>query len=97
MRAKYLIFAIALLCLLALPVTALAKDKGNGAKIDDSVTTVLDAAGGDEAVPVIVYTEPDAAAVVADAVPDGVATTELTAVRRRGRLPHPGRDPGTLR
>ena len=78
MRAKYLILVIALLCLLALPATALAKDKGNSAKIDDSVTTVLEAAGGDEAVPVLVYTEPDAAAVVADAVPDGVATTELT-------------------
>ncbi len=78
MRAKYLILAIALLCLLALPSTALATDNGDSAKIDSSVTTVLEATGGDVAVPVLVYTEPDAAAVVADAVPDGVATTELT-------------------
>ena len=78
MRVKYLILAIALLCLLALPSTALAADDGDSAKIDGSVTTVLEATGGDEAVPVLVYTEPDAAAVVADAVPDGVATTELT-------------------
>jgi serine protease AprX len=77
MRAKYLILAIALLCLLALPSTALAKDYGDSAKIDDSVTTVLQGTGGDEAVPVLVYTAPDAATVVADAVPDGVATTEL--------------------
>jgi serine protease AprX len=78
MRAKYLILAVALLCLLALPTTALAaKDKSDAGKIDDSVTTVLQATGGDEAVPVLVYTEPDAATVVADAVPLGVATTPL--------------------
>ena len=78
MRARYLFLAIALLCLLALPATVLAKDNGDSAKIDDSVTTVLEAASGDEAVPVLVYTEPDAAGVVADAVPNGVATTELS-------------------
>jgi serine protease AprX len=78
MRVRYLILAIALLCLLALPSTALAADNGDSAKIDGSVTTVLEATGGDVAVPVLVYTEPDAAAVVADAVPDGVATTQLT-------------------
>ena len=78
MRARYLFLAIALLCLLALPATVLAKDNGDSAKIDDSVTTVLEAASGDEAVPVLVYTEPDASGVVADAVPDGVATTELS-------------------
>jgi serine protease AprX len=77
MRTKFLILAVALLCLLALPATALAEDQSDAGKIDDSVTTVLQATGGDEAVPVLVFTEPDAAAVVADAVPDGVATTEL--------------------
>ncbi len=40
MRAKYLILAIALLCLLALPATALAADEQHGGKIDPSVTTV---------------------------------------------------------
>ena len=45
MRAKYLILAIALLCVLALPSTALAADQSAKAKIDNSVTAVLDAAG----------------------------------------------------
>ena len=79
MRAKYLFLAIALLCLLALPATALAADDNNdSSKIDTSVTTVLDATGGDEAVPVIVYTEPGAGTVVDDAVPTGVETTDLS-------------------
>ena len=77
MRAKYFVLAIALLCLLALPATALAADDGDGSKIDPSVTTVLEATGGDQAVPVIVYTEPDASAVVDAAVPVGVETTDL--------------------
>ena len=77
MRAKYLILAIALLCLLALPSTALAADDNDGGKIDTSVTTVLDATGGDEAVPVIVYTDPGAGGVVDDVVPTGVETTAL--------------------
>jgi serine protease AprX len=77
MRARYLILAIALLCLLALPSAALAKDGGDNAKIDDSVTTVLDATGNDEAVPVIVYTDPGAGGVVDDVVPSGVETTDL--------------------
>ena len=79
MRAKYLFLAIALLCLLALPSTALAADDSNdSSKIDTSVTTVLDATGGTEAVPVIVYTEPGAGGVVDDAVPAGVETTDLS-------------------
>ncbi len=77
MRARYLILAIALLCLLALPSTALAADDNDGGKIDTSVTTVLDATGNDEAVPVIVYTDPGAGAVVDDVVPSGVETTDL--------------------
>ena len=79
MRAKYFVLAIALLCLLALPATALAADDGDSSKIDPSVTTVLDATGGDQAVPVLVYTEPDAGAVVDQAVPAGVETTDLPA------------------
>ena len=77
MRAKYLFLAIALLCLLTLPSTALALDDNGGAKIDTSVTTVLDATGGDEAVPVIVYTQPEAQSVVDAVVPNGVETTYL--------------------
>ena len=79
MRAKYLILAVALLCLLALPATALAADDGaDTSKIDTSVTTVLDATDGTEAVPVIVYTAPGAGGVVDDAVPAGVETTDLS-------------------
>ena len=77
MRAKYLILAIALLCLLALPSTALAADDNDSSKVDSSVTTVLDATGGIAAVPVIVYTEPGAEAVVEAVAPTGVETTIL--------------------
>jgi serine protease AprX len=77
MRAKYLILAIALFCLLALPSTALAADDTDSAKVDASVTTVLDATGGTEAVPVIVYTQPGEGAVVDGVVPSGVETTDL--------------------
>ena len=78
MKAKILFLAVALLCLLALPVTALANGgRGDDSKIDESVTTVLEATGGDEAVPVLVYTEPDATDVVQEALPAGVVTTEF--------------------
>jgi serine protease AprX len=76
MRARYLIFAIGLLCLLALPATALAADS-DGGKVDSSVTTVLEATGGNAAVPVIVYTEPGAEGVVDQVAPSGVETTTL--------------------
>jgi len=79
MRAKYLILAIALLCVLALPATALAKDRGDRSKIDDSVATVLDAADNRDAVPVIVFTTPGAADAVEGMVPSGVRTTSLDA------------------
>jgi serine protease AprX len=79
MRAKYLILAIALLCVLALPAAATAKDKRDADKIDASVTAVLDATRGEEAVPVIVYTDPGAALVVDAVVPRGVETTSLAA------------------
>ena len=77
MRAKYWILAVALLCLLALPTTALAADESSGAKIDDSVTTVLEATGSGEAVPVIVYTDAGAQGVVSSVAPIGVETTDL--------------------
>ena len=76
MRAKYLVLATALLCLLAVPSTALAADDQAG-KIDDSVTTVLAATGESDAVPVIVYTDPGAEGVVDQSVPIGVETTTL--------------------
>ncbi|MGE5228643.1 MAG: S8 family peptidase [Deltaproteobacteria bacterium] len=76
MRAKYLVLAMALLCLLAVPPAAQAADDEAG-KIDDSVATVLAATGGGDAVPVIVYTDPGAAGVVDQAVPRGVETTSL--------------------
>ena len=79
MRAKYLILAIALLCVLALPATALAADQSAKAKIDNSVTAVLDAAGKNGAVPVIVFSTPGETGVVETMVPAGVKTTPLTA------------------
>jgi serine protease AprX len=79
MRAGYLILAIALLCVLALPATALAKDKEGAGKIDASVTAVLEATRGDDAVPVIIYMDPEAATPVSDAVPLGVEMTALPA------------------
>ena len=79
MRPRYFVLAVALLCLLALPGTALAKAQSDDDKIDQSVATVLEATGGDQAVPVVVYTEPDETAAVDAAVPDGVETTEIPA------------------
>ena len=76
MRAKYLVLAMALLCLLAVPSPARAASDEAG-KIDDSVTTVLAATGGSDAVPVIVYTDPGAQSVVGRTVPSGVETTTL--------------------
>ena len=45
--------------------------------MDSSVTTVLEATGGNAAVPVIVYTEPGAEGVVDQVAPSGVETTTL--------------------
>ena len=80
MRAKYLFLAIATLLFLALPATALAKDKRDADKIDTSVTTVLEATGNDQAVPVLVYTTPDETVTVSSAVPAGVETTTMPAL-----------------
>ena len=55
MSKRFLILAVALFGLLALPASALATDQFDNAKIDPSVQTVVDATGGDLAVPVIVY------------------------------------------
>ena len=92
MRAKYLILAIALLCLLALPATALAADDSDGAKVDSSVTTVLDATGGDEAVPVIVYTQPGAGGVVDRCRAQRRRDDGPCRLRRRRRVSDAGRD-----
>jgi serine protease AprX len=79
-----LVLSIALLFLLALPATATAggwgnagKNRSDKSKIDPSVTTVIDATGEDDAVPVLVYTEPGATDVVEDVTPTGVETTEF--------------------
>ena len=62
-----------------MPATALAADQSDKAKIDNSVTAVLDAAGDDGAVPVIVFSTPGESRAVEDMVPAGVKTTPLTA------------------
>src|SRR5665647_1583816 len=77
MRAKYLLLTFVLFGALLVPSAALAADDGDVGKIDASVTTILEATGGDRAVPVIVYTDPGAQAVVEAAVPGGVETTVL--------------------
>ena len=53
--------------------------KSANAKIDNSVTVALDAAGKSDAVPVIVFTTPGAADDVESMVPSGVQTTKLAA------------------
>jgi serine protease AprX len=76
MTQRFLILAVALLCLLVSPTTALAAHQLQGAKIDPSVQLAVDTTGGDEAVPVLVYA-PAATQAVADALPQGVDTTPL--------------------
>jgi serine protease AprX len=78
MSRRFLVLAVALLCLLALPATALAADELDGVKIDPSVQVAVDASGGSEAVPVLVYAGDTQA--VADAVPQGVDTTALPVI-----------------
>jgi len=79
MSKKFLIPAIVLLGLLALPVSALATGQLANPKIDSSVQTVVDATGGDQAVPVIVYA-PDSLSEVTAAIPEGVDTTNVPLV-----------------
>ena len=53
MKPRILVLAVAVLCLLALPSVAPAENEPGG-KIDASVVTVLEATGGNGAVPVMV-------------------------------------------
>ena len=78
MSRRILFLVVALLCLLALPATALAADELHGAKIDPSVQVTVDATGGDEAVPVLVYASDPAA--VRSALPQGVEVAALPIV-----------------
>jgi serine protease AprX len=79
MSKRFLILAVALFGLLALPASALAADQLDNAKIDSSVQTVIDATGGDVAVPVIVYA-PDNLGSVDAVIPDVVDTTNIPLV-----------------
>ncbi len=79
MSKKLLILAVALFGLLALPASALATAQLDNAKIDSSVQTVVDATGGDQAVPVIVYA-PDSLSQVTATIPEGVDTTNVPLV-----------------
>jgi len=78
MKPRILVLSVALLCLLAVPNVVLATDEPGG-KIDSSVVTVLEATGGDVAVPVIVNA-PGALDQVTATIPLGVDVTELPLV-----------------
>ena len=77
-RTRILIVAAVLLCLLALPAAALAEGEPAG-KIDTSVVTVIEATGGDTAVPVIVAA-PGALDRVKATIPLGVDVTMIPVV-----------------
>ncbi len=78
MKPRILILTVALLCLLAVPNLALADNEPDG-KIDSSVVTVLEATGGNVAIPVMVNA-PGALARVTASIPLGVDITELPLV-----------------
>src|SRR5450756_3121272 len=78
MKPRILVLTVALLCLLALPTVALADDEPGG-KIDPSVVTVLEATGGNTAIPVMVNA-PGALDQVSATIPLGVDVTELPLV-----------------
>jgi len=78
MKPRILVLTVALLCLLVVPTVALA-DGEPGGKIDPSVATVLEASGGDVAVPVMVNA-PGALDQVIATIPLGVDVTELPLV-----------------
>jgi len=78
MKPRILVLTVALLCLLAVPTVALA-DNEPGGKIDPSVVTVLEATGGDVAIPVMVNA-PGALDQVSATIPLGVDVTELPLV-----------------
>jgi serine protease AprX len=77
MSKRFFILAVALLCLLALPAAARATGDLSGANIDPSVQAAVDATGGSEAVPVLVYGDSQA---VQSVVPHGVDTTDLPVI-----------------
>jgi len=78
MKPRILVLTVALLCLLAVPSAALA-DNEPGGKIDPSVVTVLEATGGNVAIPVMVNA-PGALDQVSATIPLGVDVTELPLV-----------------
>ena len=78
MKPRILFLAVALLCLLVLPSVALA-DNEPGGKIDPSVVTVLEATGGNVAIPVMVNA-PGALDQVTATIPLGVDITQLPLV-----------------
>ena len=78
MKPRILILTVALLCLLAVPNLALADNEPDG-KIDSSVVTVLEATGGNVAVPVMVNA-PGALDQVTATIPLGVDITQLPLV-----------------
>ncbi|MFA4965770.1 MAG: S8 family peptidase [Thermoleophilia bacterium] len=83
MKTRLLTLFAALLCLAALPATAAALDSpagGDSGKIDPSVTAVLEATGGDDAIPVLVYIAAGGLEAVRAAVPQAVETTPLSVI-----------------
>jgi len=78
MKPRILVLTVALLCLLVVPNVALA-DNEPGGKIDPSVVTVLEATGGNVAIPVMVNA-PGALDQVSATIPLGVDVTELPLV-----------------
>ena len=78
MKPRILVLTVALLCLLALPSVALAENEPGG-KIDPSVVTVLEATGGNVAIPVMVNA-PGALDQVTATIPLGVDVTQLPLV-----------------
>jgi len=78
MKPRILVLTVALLCLLVVPSVALA-DNEPGGKIDQSVATVLEATGGNVAIPVMVNA-PGALDQVSATIPLGVDVTQLPLV-----------------
>jgi len=78
MKPRILVLTVALLCLLVVRNVALA-DNEPGGKIDPSVVTVLEATGGNVAIPVMVNA-PGALDQVSATIPLGVDVTELPLV-----------------
>jgi len=78
MKPRILVLTVALLCLLVVPSVALA-DNEPGGKIDQSVATVLEATGGNVAIPVMVNA-PGALDQVCATIPLGVDVTQLPLV-----------------